>query len=174
MIPRKLRQNRLPLLASLLLGLVLCAPQAGCSLLFPDADVVAPDRDDDAPKPDRKVEDEFKVRKGVAAAIRKDKMQQTDTIVLYGIFSASADFIDGLPENTKLTTTDFGKGPLDKMLTQVGWRRSKYKAIRAEISRCWDAYEFGEAQDLSDEKVREKIIDLYRLTAEGCRDTLAK
>jgi hypothetical protein len=180
-LPRLTAQNKLRLRNLLLLCCAcLAVLPSGCEVLFPTPDHhVQPDRpdDDDAddnkpvPAPDR-AKDPHKVRKGIATALGNDKVAKQDAILLYGVFAGTADFVDSLESGTEATTTSLGDN-MAKMLTQVGWPKNKYKAVKAELSRAWQEYEFLEdAKPLSDEGTRDGVSAMFRLLAAGCRDVL--
>lgn len=176
MTPTVLRKTLLSLLSLVICGgLVLSTP--GCSVLFPtpsnDHKVPDDDKKPDDDKPAPLPADPFNARPGMAKALAADKVPHSQAILLYGVFTGTADYVSGLNNDTDLTTTSLGETKMAPLLDRVGWPHGKYLEVKKEIARIWTAAGFEEqAQPLSDSVQKQKLIDMYRNMANGCKDAV--
>ena len=154
-----------------LLSLFFCGSMlvltSGCSVLFPTP-YVEPDKpdnkpDDPAPAP----KDPYNAVAGMSKALLEDMVPRSQAILLSGVFAGTADYVQGLPNSTELTTTGLGER-MEIMLERVGWPHNKYLKVKGEISRIWTAMDFEDAKALSDSAVKQKLLDTYRNMADGC------
>jgi len=167
-----------PKLLVALLSLVLCCSTlvsiSGCSVLFPEPKVVQPDKPDNKPdNPTPAPTDPFNAKAGMAKALADDAVPHSLCVLLYGIYAGTADYAQGLPNDTDVTTTTLGES-MEPMLQRVGWPQGKYLKVKAEISRIWTAMGFDDAKALSDSSVKQKLLDNYRLMADGCKDAAGR
>ena len=171
MTPSRLRKPLLLLCSLAVLG-GLCLSVPGCGYLFPVLDHKQPDKPN-PPAPAPAPDDPFKARAGMATALEADNVLRSQAILLYGVFAGTADYVQGLNNDTDLTTTTLGKEKMAVMLDRVGWPVGKYQKVKDEIGRIWTAMGFEDkAQPLSDSAVKQKLLDTYRNMAAGCKDAV--
>jgi hypothetical protein len=169
--PQRQQFRQLVLLLSLCFGGSVLLSGSGCGLLFPEPHKtpVKPDRPDTPVTPDKNT-DPYAARAGMAAALAKAAASKAECGLLYAIFAGSADYVQGLPNDTTKTTTTLGEA-MQPMLLAIGWPSDKYPDVKTEISRAWTAAGFKETPGaFSDVAAKQKLLDLYRNIAHGCKD----
>lgn len=158
-----------------LLSLSLCGgllSSAGCAYLFPTHSA-SPDKPDKPDGPAPAPSDPFAARAGMAKALQDDQVMRSQAVLLYAIFAGTADYAQGLNNDTDMTTTELGEKRMAALLDRVGWPHGKYPKVKTEISRIWKAMGFLEAPAaLSDSAVKQKLLDTYRNMANGCKDAV--
>lgn len=154
---------------------VVCYSNA--ALLFPSANSASPVAPVD---PDASITDPHGVRELAYKACQD--IPEEDVLKLYGLLTASADYVAIKGSESDTMTNHDVVHLMDKALQLEGWEKGKYPAWKAAVSQSYVAYTVEKTETDSEEhtlldclpitRCRSEFCDVLRLLASGCRKSL--